>query len=320
MAKKTERILDLLDSTSYNYREIANIVGCTQRMVRHVGGPQKKRNKKIQKVIDSQLPKILTFDIETSPMEFYGWGLYKQQPSIANIKKDWSVLSWAAKWLFQPEPMHMKVSPEEAHNREDRSVLQGIWDLLDEADIIIAHNGKKFDTRKLNARFWKYDMLPPSPYQIIDTMRECMKIMSPASYKLKYLAKYKDLDQKKEDTDYDWWIQCVDGTHESALHHLDLMDKYCVQDVFTLEDLYMDLRPWIKSHPNVAGYVETDRPICPTCGNLKLHYVGDYMTQAGQYKSFRCKKNVRGCGAIGRQRTSANTAWTKPNQLRSVAR
>ena len=38
-------------------------------------------------------PKILLLDIETSPMEFLGWGLFKQQPSIDNIVKEWAILS-----------------------------------------------------------------------------------------------------------------------------------------------------------------------------------------------------------------------------------
>ena len=36
----------------------------------------------------NDLPKILLFDIETSPMEVYVWGLYKQFISHNNIIKD----------------------------------------------------------------------------------------------------------------------------------------------------------------------------------------------------------------------------------------
>lgn len=319
---KTERINEYLTTTDLKVKEIANAVGCSKRMVRHVRAthPKYLTLKAEQKKILKQLPKILTFDIETSPMEFYGWGLFKQQPTIANIKKDWSVLSWAAKYLMEAKPMHMRVTPDQAHNREDRDIIEGIWKLLDEADIVVAHNGERFDIRKLNARFWKYNMLPPSPYQVIDTMKAAMRVMSPASYKLKYMAKFKDLNQKKQDTEYQWWIECVDGEKESALKHLKLMDDYCVQDVYTLEDLYLDLRPWIKSHPNVSGYVETDEPICPICANVWLKFDGYYMTQSGKYRAFRCLREKGGCGALGRQRQSINTAWTKPQQLRSLAR
>ena len=66
--------------------------------------------KNFQVPIDSpkvNLPKILLFDIETSLMEVYVWGLYKQFIPHTNIIKDkngeektWYVLSWAAKWLY----------------------------------------------------------------------------------------------------------------------------------------------------------------------------------------------------------------------------
>ena len=45
--------------------------------------------------------KILIFDIETSPMEAYAWGTFKENIPIQRIKKDWFVMTWAAKWLDQ---------------------------------------------------------------------------------------------------------------------------------------------------------------------------------------------------------------------------
>ena len=87
-----------------------------------------------------KIPRILIFDIETSPMEVLVWGLYEQRISPDNVKKEWSVLSWSAKWLFDSEIMGSVVTPEQAKNRTDKSVITSIWKLIDEADIIIAHN------------------------------------------------------------------------------------------------------------------------------------------------------------------------------------
>jgi hypothetical protein len=76
-----------------------------------------------------------------------------------------------------------------------------------------------------------------------------------------------------------------------------------------LEELYLKLRPWIKSHPNLGLYVEGE--VCPTCGSDQITWKGKYRTPAGEYKTFRCE-----CGAIGRSRHSE----PKKSLQRSVAR
>ena len=52
-----------------------------------------------------RLPKILLFDIETAPMQVFSWTLFKPRLSHDNIIKDWFVISWSAKWLFEAEIM-----------------------------------------------------------------------------------------------------------------------------------------------------------------------------------------------------------------------
>src|SRR4030042_1280720 len=49
------------------------------------------------------LPNVLILDVETAPMRVYVWGLYKQRISHSNIITDWNMLSWAGKWLYNPE-------------------------------------------------------------------------------------------------------------------------------------------------------------------------------------------------------------------------
>ncbi len=72
-------------------------------------------------------PKILLFDIETSPMEVFVWSLIGNkyiQPN--NIIKDWNVISWAAKWLCDSTVTSDIQTPEDAIDRDDSRVLQGI--------------------------------------------------------------------------------------------------------------------------------------------------------------------------------------------------
>jgi len=302
---KTEKILELSKTNpALSNRQIAEEVGCTRRLARMV------RNEYSPEVVTKKAPKILIFDIETSPMEVFVWGLYKQQIPIQNVIKDFSLLSWSAKWLFEPDIMSAKVTGWEAKNRKDSSIIEGLWKLLDEADMVVGHNVAKFDVRKSNLRFHINGLKPPMPYRVIDTMKHAMRVFGSSSYKMDYLNKIFGLSMKK-DTTYDLWVRSVNGD-ESALAE---MLRYNEFDVVVTEELYLDLRPWMKSHPNVALYIDTEDIICTNCGNEDLDWGGHYFTPAGKYKAFRCNN----CGAIGRSRISSLTKEERAKLLLSIA-
>jgi hypothetical protein len=247
--------------------------------------------------------RILLFDIETAPMEVFVWSLANNNwITPEKVIKDWSILSWSAKWLFEPDVISQKVSGEEAIERKDSSVVGELWSLLDEANIVIAHNGARFDVRKVNARFALNGLTPPLPYRIIDTLRVARSQFALSSYKLDYINKLFGLQQKKHTT-MDLWKRCVNGDEEA----LSEMDEYCKTDVMVLEELYLQIRPWIKGHPNVGLYIDTDKDVCTNCGNENLEWGGYYYTPAGKYRAFRCTK----CGAIGRSKSSETTVDTR---------
>ena len=92
-------------------------------------------------------PKILTLDIETRPLEVYAWGLFDQNISLNMIKKDWEILSFAAKWLDRKEVIQVDVS-----KHSERRLLNHLHQLLDEADIVIGQNSQKFDIKKIKLK------------------------------------------------------------------------------------------------------------------------------------------------------------------------
>jgi len=235
------------------------------------------------------LPKILLFDIETSLMEVYVWGLYKQFISHNNIIKDkdgkektWFVISWAAKWLYDENVLSDIVTAREAKKRKDDRVLQSIWELLDEADIVIGHNLDRFDIRKLNARFIDNDIKPPSPYKTIDTLKVARREFAFVSYKQDYLTKHFELQNKLE-TSFDLWVDCMKGDQKS----LDLMESYNRHDVIGLEEVYLKIRPYIKNHPNLGVLMDSD--VCPNCGCEDLEELETfYFTTANKFPVYRC--------------------------------
>jgi len=95
------------------------------------------------------------------------------------------------------------------------------------------------------------------------------------------------------------------------------MMKYNRQDVVATEELYLKIRPWIKSHPNCALYMESpDSSVCANCGSANLKHNGKYYTPAGRFLAFRCLD----CGAICRSRYSDLDRGEREQLLISVAR
>jgi len=293
--EKIEKILEIMKKTNESIADLAKALNVkdntARRYVRLV--KEYERNGTSLKV-----PKILLFDVETVMMESYIWhGGYKQIIQDNQIIKDWNIVAWAAKWIFSPNIISDVQTPKEAVNRDDNRLLKGIWNLIDEADILVAHNGDRFDIRKVNARFIEFGFLPPSPYRSIDTLKIAKKHFAFSSYKLSYLCKIFNIGGKLETGGYDLWKDCLRGDSEALRH----MSKYNIQDVNLLEEVYLKFRPWIKSHPNLALYMEVDEEVCSNCGSVDLIDKGKYYTtNVNLYKSLCCEN----CGNWVRRRHS----------------
>lgn len=241
--------------------------------------------------------KILTFDVETSPVEAYVWGLWDQNIPIDFVKTDWTIFSWAAKWLGKREVMYQDSGGRGADKvRDDKPLLKGIRDLLDEADIVVAQNGKRFDVRKINARLIQHGIAPPSPYRVIDTMLVAKKYFAFTSQKLAWTSKLltdTPKDDHKRFPGFELWAECLKDNPAAWAE----MKKYNKRDVRATEKVYLKLRPWIANHPNLGVYSESTKPICPNCGGSSLVSKGLRANkQQGAYRRYNCLN----CGAPSR--------------------
>lgn len=247
-------------------------------------------------VQDSKQPKILIFDIETSPMLAYVWGRFKQFVSLDQTVSEWFIISWSAKWLNNPNVMCDVLTSEEASNEDDSRITRSMWYLFNEADIVLAHNGSRFDVPKLNSRFLLNGLMPPNPYKQIDTLQVARKEFGFSSNKLDALAGYLGIEHKS-DTNFNLWKRCLAGEQEA----LDYMLAYNIKDVEILEKVYLRLRPWIKNHPNVSLYLENEDETCPHCGSINVADTGTFSyTNVSKFSNVRCLD----CKGLARRRTS----------------
>ncbi len=242
--------------------------------------------------------KVLLLDIETSLMKFYGFSPKTEYIPHELMIQDWSVICWGAKWLFEPEIMGEVVTPEESMAREDKRILEPIWDLIDKASIVVTQNGINFDMKKLRSRFLLNRMNPFSPVQQVDTLKVSREVFGWSYNRLDFLGMKFGIGQKSDMAIEDW-IHCSEGSQE----HLTKMFEYCKRDVAPLlEDVYLRMLPWIQNHPNLGIYTNHDRDVCPKCESTELEWGKPYPTPEGLWNGFRCQS----CGSVGRGKGKKN--------------
>lgn len=247
--------------------------------------------------------KVLIFDIENAPVKAYVWNtqVWKAFVGHNQIEQDWFMLTWSAKWLFDDEIISDRLKPKEARKGDDSRLVKNLWGLFDEADIIVAHNAQKFDVPMANTRFIMNGMPPVRPYQVIDTLQIARQTFRFTHNKLDYLAKLFGFNPKL-DTDFSLWVRCMKGDKKA----LEEMSIYNDQDVLLLEEVYLKLRGWAKSHPNLNLYVDNEK-VCSACGSRNLKEKGFYRTSVNEYRTFQCND----CGGYSR---------ASKHKLQSVAR
>lgn len=241
--------------------------------------------------------KILIYDIETAPLKSYIWSLWNQNvghtPQML-IQNEWFVITWSAKWLFEDKIMSDKITSSEIVVENDLRIVKSLWDLMNEADIVIAHNALKFDNKHMNTRFLKYDMGPPMPYQTIDTLAHARKQFKLPSNKLDSIATFFGIEGKMETGGFELWRQCIEGSSEA----IDKMEEYNIKDVQILEEIYLKMRPFIRPHPNMNLHIGKDVQACPACGSEHITFDGAYQTYCNTYDAYRCND----CKSIGRSK------------------
>lgn len=242
------------------------------------------------------MSKILVVDIETAPKIAYVWRFWKENISPKQVKQHGHIMSFAAKWLGGEEIFY-----EENRKENDRKIVSRLCDLLDQADLAVAHNGEQFDFKQIRARALVHGLKPPSPFKVVDTYKIAKKEFGFPSNSLEYLTGVLQCKTKKgghsKFPGFELWLECLKGNDEAW----EEMKHYNIVDVIALEELYFKLRPWSTTHPNLSVYAEnTETPVCPKCGGTHLQYRGYAYTSVGKFHRLQCQD----CGGWSRTRYS----------------
>jgi len=232
--------------------------------------------------------KILLFDIETAPNLAYVWRLY--EANAIDVKSNWYMISFAYKWLGEKRIKAYSLPDFDLYKKQpenDRELCYKLWELMGEADVVIAHNSQAFDVKKSQGKFLQHGFPPPKPFKQVDTLKVARKYFKFDSNKLDNLAKYLGIGEKMQTGGKKLWLDCMNGDLKAWAK----MVKYNKKDVDLLEKVYLRMRPWIDNHPNSNLYNKTCEK-CPNCGGDTTKQ-GLKHNRATTLQQYKCKE----CGA-----------------------
>ncbi len=248
-------------------------------------------------MLPNSKPKILIFDIETSPLVGTAWATYDTQ-LLEIIDKSYILcISW--QWVGEK-----KIHSMTAQYRKDKAVCKKLAALINKADMLVYQNGDEFDLKVARTRMLDHGMKVLKPIASVDTLkkfRECFKF---PSNKLDEVCKYLGIPGKLKHAGYSMWRGCMDNNRKSQSE----MAKYNRHDVYITAVMYEKIKPWIPKHPNlVALRTQGVGRGCPTCESTNIAKWGLRPTAAGVQQRMLCKD----CGAYHMTRRQNAKTGTK---------
>jgi uncharacterized protein YprB with RNaseH-like and TPR domain/predicted RNA-binding Zn-ribbon protein involved in translation (DUF1610 family) len=148
---------------------------------------------------------------------------------------------------------------------DDYNVVKKLRDVLSEADVCVHHNGDKFDIKKLNWRIIYHKLPPLSPLSQVDTLKEIKKVSAASSNRLDFLGEQL-VGQGKLQTTPGLWHDAMNGKRKAIKE----MVEYNKIDVVRLEEVYLRLLPYFKTHPHLGVLEGKPRHSCPKCGSIDI--------------------------------------------------
>ncbi len=237
--------------------------------------------------------KRLFFDIETSYNTVASFSIgYNLSLNYQNILKERAIICICYKYAGESKVHSLKWD-----DGDDEQMLAEFIKVLDDADEIIGHNSDKFDIKWLRTRCL-YHRIPMFPtYQSVDTLKLAREF-NLNSKRLDYIGQFLGVGKKMETGGLDLWKNIVERNDPKAM---DLMVKYCKQDVNLLEKVFNEINPYSKSKTHVGMILGGDKCSCPNCG-------GDRSINRGfRYLASGTKRRVMRCMDCGKGYTLPGT-------------
>lgn len=241
--------------------------------------------------MNNKKPKILFYDIETTPLKAYIWGLGKQvvrHSQLVHGSQQWGIVCITYCWN-DGKPAK---SIDWGYKEQDSARVVFEFDkIIKQADHVIGKNNKRFDDKMLNTvRLFKgLDPFPEwcrSNDDLEQKMRQHFRL---PSYSLDYISGQFGLGGKIK-MEFQDWVDIVEQT-PNGLKAFNKMIKYGKKDVEDTRAL------WNELSKHFEPKYRPDVPCCPECRSFRRKKSGISYTKQGpkqRYKCLECGSRITG--------------------------
>lgn len=185
---------------------------------------------------------------------------------------------------------------------DDTFVLRKVWNILDKADTIVAHNAR-FDRSWLMGRFLELGWKLPSKFSVVCTYQN-LHAYNMTSKKLQELSKNL-IGTEKIHTDMSLWMRCSDGDRAA----FDEMLRYNKGDIFdTLFKVYMRTCQYAPDFGvDLTNYGNTI-PQCKVTGDALIMEKKQYLNRMSNLRYFVYRNPNNGVQYVDRYNTKSKKA------------
>tara|TARA_R110000851_G_scaffold268235_2_gene420934 strand:+ start:5804 stop:6739 length:936 start_codon:yes stop_codon:yes gene_type:complete len=227
--------------------------------------------------ISNREARVLIYDIETSPNIGWFWRAgYKLNVSPDQIIKERAIICISYKWSGEKEVYNLSWDDKQ----DDKFLIEQFIEVLNEADLIVAHNGDNFDLKWIKTRAIKHGLKMLINYPQFDTLKVAKKKFNFNSNRLDYITRYLGFEGKIK-TDIGLWKDIFLRDCPKAM---DKMLTYCDEDVRQLEKVYNILNGWETPKFHLGVLQGKTKQTSPISGSKNLELVKDVSTNRGTIK------------------------------------
>lgn len=233
--------------------------------------------------------RTLYFDMEKSP--YLGWFYRSNNPQFINynqiIQHDFiPCFQWQFEGEKKPSVYTMvdNLRFYKSDPTNDIKVVKKISEVIDQCDVLVIHNGKRFDWPEY-VRKLKFHRLPAvrKPY-IFDTLTESKKENN-FSNSLKNIADYYGLTPKGENESDP--AKLIYGPLKDRIENIKNLAEYGLKDIAPMREYFLLSKGYAERVP----HIKSGKVCCCYCGGQNYQNRGDqYLTGLNAYKNwYFCK-------------------------------
>jgi hypothetical protein len=227
--------------------------------------------------IQNNQGKVLIYDIETSYNIGKFWRVgYNLNINSGDIIHERAIICISYKWLGGEQVYNLTWDK----NQCDKFLLEQFIPILDEADMIVAHNGDRYDLKFIKTRALKHNLKMLINYKQFDTLKVAKAKFMFNSNKLDYISKFLGAEGKIS-TEMKLWDDIILRKCPKAL--IKMLD-YCDEDVRQLEVVYNALVSWENPKFHVGVINGKVKQTSPITGSVNIKHIKQMVTNSGTIK------------------------------------